>query len=120
MMEVRLAKGRKRGAQSPQDDSGGAFTGREADLHRQIEDNVKTRRWLMIHSRTDKATTTAKGIPDFVLFPGGGKVVFIEVKVGKNKLSPEQRAWEYCAEVLGYRFFVVRSFAEFIEAIENL
>lgn len=91
------------------------FTGREAELHNQIELDIRARRWLYIHSRTDRATTTAKGVPDFVVFSGGGKVLFIEVKTKTGKLSPEQRAWQYCSEALDYQFHIVRSMADWLK-----
>ena len=95
-----------------------AWAGKESELHQKIESELKRRRWLFIHSRTDRATTTAKGVPDFVIFPGQGKTIFVEVKTKTGKLRPEQRAWQYCAEILVYEFRIVRSFEEFLTTIE--
>lgn len=108
-----------------QPDSGvnvcGGFEGKESELHNQIEDELKRRRWLYIHSRTDKRTTTAKGVPDFAIFPQfsyRNRPFFVEVKTKTGKLTPEQRAFQVVAELLEYRFVVCRSFGEFLKAIE--
>lgn len=118
-MEARL---KKSGAMPLKKDTANvapdAWTGKESELHQKIEAELKARRWLFIHSRTDRATTTEKGIPDFVIFPGHGKAIFVEVKTKTGKLSPEQRAWQYCAEILGYNFHIVRSLKDFLAAIE--
>ena len=96
-----------------------AFTGKESELHRQIEADLKLRRWMFVHSRTDMATTTAKGVPDFLIFPGNGKVLFVEVKTKTGKLSPEQRAWQYCSDIRCYQYHVIRSFAEWQRTAET-
>ena len=87
--------------------------GTEKNLHCKIECELKRRRWLFIHSRTDMKTTTAKGVPDFTVFPADGfRSFFMEIKTAKGKLTQEQRVWQYCCEILGHSFFVVRSFTE--------
>lgn len=93
------------------------FDGKEADLHRLIEMDLKSRRWLYVHSRTDQPTTTQKGVPDFIVFSGLGKVLFVEVKTRTGKLSTEQRVWQYCAEIAGYEYHIVRSLSEWMQLI---
>lgn len=101
-----------------------AFTGREADLHRQIEVELKHRRWYYVHSRTDKRTTTALGVPDFIIagksdsnFDGEPVTYWIEVKKRGGKLTPEQTITKHLLTALGHRYATVYSFAEFLEAI---
>lgn len=86
----------------------------EKELHRQIE------QWLrmkgvrcIVHSRTDKRTTQAKGVPDF-LFVMRGNAFAIEVKVGNNQLTKEQEAWLVDAAVDGWICRVVRSLDQLI------
>lgn len=100
-----------------------AFYGKESELHSQIEEELKRRQWLYIHSRTDKRTTTAKGIPDFAIFPrlshnDDRRAVFVECKTRLGKLTPEQQAFKVVAEISGYGFHVCRTFQEFLKAIE--
>jgi hypothetical protein len=119
-IEARLAKGRQKHDCRSTDAPPARFDGKEADLHRLIIERLKSNRWLFHHSRCDRATTNVVGEPDFSIFSGNGAVLFIEVKVGNNKLSPEQRAWQYCCQVLGYKYVVIRSFEEFLKTIESL
>lgn len=86
----------------------------EKELHKQIE------QWLrmkgvrcIVHSRTDKKTTQAKGVPDF-LFMMRGNAFAIEVKIGNNQLTKEQEAWLVDAAVDGWICRVVRSLDQLI------
>ncbi len=47
---------------------------------------------IIVHSRTDRATTNAVGTAD-ILFAINGQAVAIELKVGDNKPTTEQEAW---------------------------
>ncbi len=79
----------------------------------------RRRLWPTIHSRMDAATTTAKGVPDFVIFADGGRVFAVECKTRKGKLTPEQIGWRVLLERNGHKFAVVRSFTEFQDVVEN-
>lgn len=86
----------------------------EKELHRQIE------QWLrmkgvrcIVHSRTDKRTTQAKGVPDF-LFVAFARPYAIEVKVGANKLTTEQERWLSDSVMDGWHCRVVRSLDDLI------
>ena len=94
--------------------------GTEKNLHRQIESHLKELRWLYIHSRTDQPTTQAKGVPDFVCFPPQGRALFIECKTRVGKLSPEQRAFQFVAQLSGYRYEIVRSMQDFNSILTDL
>ena len=124
-MEARLARGRKKGAPSAPDDAGEAFVGREAELHRQIEDELIRRRWYFVHSRTDRKTTQKKGVTDFIVAApfsppfGEPKTFWIEIKRKGGKLTKEQTATRHVLLALGHRWSVVYSFEEFLREIEQ-
>lgn len=94
------------------------FAGPEKALHELCLAEARRRRFYVVHSRTDQRTTQQKGTPDLILAMPKGKTVWIEIKVGKNQLSPEQAAAGYCLRALDHHFYVVRNFAEFLMAIE--
>lgn len=110
---------------------GEPFSGRESELHRQIEEELKRRRWFYVHSRTDKRTTQQLGIPDFIIarpsrlvHRGGGSdtelpdTLWIEVKKKGNKLTPEQTITKHVLTALGHNYSTVYSFAQFLEVIK--
>jgi hypothetical protein len=66
----------------------------------------------------DKAATTAKGVPDFQIYPPNAKALFIECKTRLGKLTPEQAGFKLAAELSGYRYEVVRSMKDFFEVIK--
>ncbi len=78
----------------------------EDEFNRQVIDLARGRGWLVAHFRPGmtkkgKWVTAVRGdgagFPDLVLVRN--KVVFAELKVGNNKLSPNQRRWKkaFCA-----------------------
>jgi hypothetical protein len=95
----------------------GKSTERERDLHDQILDACTQRRWYVVHSRMDRPTTTALGVPDFVIAMDGGRVLWVECKTRTGKLTSEQEAVKARLERLGHAYVVVRSLREFMEAV---
>ena len=93
-----------------------AFTGKESELHRMIEDDLRARRWYFVHSRCDRATTTQKGVTDFIVAMPFGKVAWVEVKTKNGKLTPEQNVARHVLSALGHRHYIVRSLAEWTES----
>ena len=89
---------------------------READLHAQILDfcHRQEPQWVAIHSRMDAATTTDRGVPDFVIL-APGRVLLVECKRRGGKLSIHQQAWHKRAESVGHRVVTVTSLREFVE-----
>lgn len=94
----------------------------ERKVHSQIENWLRQRGIFFIHSRTDKRTTNAKGVPDFLFawwsdhrskkFHIPAEPVAIEVKVNGNTLSPEQLAVKAQMEANGWNYLVVSSLDE--------
>lgn len=95
-----------------------AFEGREAQLHDLCLAEARRRRFYVVHSRTDQRTTQQKGIPDLILAIPDGKTLWIELKVGKNKLTVEQEAAGVALKALGHDFSECRSFDEFLKVIQ--
>ena len=102
-------------AEKPADDAVPA--GGEKALHIQIERELIRKRWLYIHSRMDMKTTTQKGVPDFQIYPPGAPAFFIEAKTRVGKLSPEQVAFKFVADLSGHTVHVCRSMREVKETI---
>lgn len=88
----------------------------EKDLHEQILRYCQNQMWLAVTSRMDVATTTARGVPDFLLLLPGGRLLCIECKTKTSKCTVEQLGWKLWAEKLGHRWILIRSMAEFLEA----
>jgi len=103
--------------EKPADDAVPA--GGEKNLHQQIEAELNNRRWLFIHSRMDMRTTVAKGVPDFQIYPPGAPAFFIEAKTRTGKLSPEQMAFKFVADLSGHTVYVCRSIREVKETFEK-
>jgi hypothetical protein len=92
---------------------------REQRLHEQILTECHARRWLVIHSRMDRPTTTAKGVPDFVILADNGRLFLVEAKARQGKLSIAQLAFGIQCEYLGHKVHLVRSLANFIDAVNE-
>lgn len=92
----------------------------ESALHDAISAYCRSKGWLAIHSRMDTATTTAKGVPDFVIFADNGRVFLVECKTRLGKLSPDQAAWHAMAKRNGHEVHTVRSFEEFLETMKEV
>ncbi len=86
--------------------------GTESKLQSDIAADLRNRRWIYFQSRTDKATTTQKGTPDFIVFPTHREAFMVECKTRTGKLSPEQQAVQFVANLSGHKYVVVRSLRE--------
>ncbi len=91
----------------------------ESKLHRQIEDWCRQRGWPYVHSRMDKRTTTAVGVPDFIIFAKNGRVLCVEAKRKGRKPTPQQLAWLAQIRKLGHTASIIYSFEEFMELVTN-
>lgn len=91
---------------------------KESDLHDQIQQFCRDRGWVCIHSRMDRAATNQVGTPDFILGADDGRVFWIECKRKNAKCSPAQNAMLAWLLKNGQKACVVRSMAEFREAIK--
>lgn len=78
----------------------------EAEFQTNVIDLAKTLGWLVHHDGGDVRRTTYgdPGFPDLVLAKGG-RVVFLELKSEKGKLTDTQYAW---SEAIYEKMHVVR------------
>lgn len=66
----------------------------EKEFQSQVIALARLRGWLAYH--THDSRRSAKGFPDLVLCRvrnNAGRVIFAELKVGRNECTPEQRQW---------------------------
>lgn len=89
----------------------------EKRLHEQILEACRQRGWICFHSRMDRRTTTACGLPDFVILADGGRLFLVECKSRTAKLRPEQAALAAHARKLGHEIHLCRSLADFLTLI---
>ena len=89
---------------------------RESDLHKEFIAWLNARRIPFLHSRTDRRTTTALGDPDFFVL-WEGRVLGIECKIDKNKLSDAQEKRIAYLKQAGVRVEVARTLQECIVAV---
>jgi hypothetical protein len=73
---------------------------------------------VYIRSRSDRPTTTEKGVPDFLIFSG---ILFlaIECKGEKTPISAAQKRWHAKMEAVGGKVHIARSLAECVTLTEN-
>lgn len=98
----------------------------ESDLHDDIEKELKRRGWYYVHSRMDRATTQAKGVPDFIVAVplqrgvacGHSRTLWIEAKGANGKLTPEQAGALAWLDRDGHETAIVRSLEEFLALIQ--
>jgi hypothetical protein len=91
---------------------------RESQLHDQVLEYCHSKDWLCIHSAMHRATTTAKGVSDFIVItPTQG--YFLEAKRRGQKLRPEQAAFLAQVAKLGWPCGVIHSFQEFLTFLEE-
>jgi hypothetical protein len=109
--------------QKPSPDTGRkilANAEKEVRLHERIMEWCSSQwpRWLYIHARTDMASTIQIGAPDFVIIAPGGRIFFVECKSATGKQTTDQLAWMALAQNLGHKYYLVRSFEEFLEVVK--
>lgn len=81
----------------------------ERELQRQINNLLCLHDFIFNWSRSDKRTTCKLGWPDYTVFHGS-KVLFMEIKFGKGKLSPEQTALHARLATQGFQVHIVTTF----------
>jgi hypothetical protein len=87
---------------------------READLHDQVLDYCRGKGWIAVHSRMDKSSTIAVGMPDFVIATDDGRTLWVECKRKNGKPTPAQQAMLHWLARNRQICGVVRSLDEFI------
>ena len=63
---------------------------------------ARLKKWLVFHARPARTARgwrtpvsgDGKGFPDlFLIRPAAGEILFVELKSGRGRLTPEQEAW---------------------------
>ena len=86
----------------------------ELEIHAKLADWCRLNEIPFVHSRTDRKTTTARGIPDFVLL-WNGKGCAIELKGPTGKLTDEQEKTIEAWRTKGVPCLVARNLKEAID-----
>lgn len=87
----------------------------ESPLQSQIAKDCLHRGWICFRGSMAHRTWRTEGEPDFVICADGGRVLLVEAKTRKGKLSAHQLAIQAWARKLGHTIHVVRSFEEWRE-----
>ena len=86
---------------------------------RQMLFHVQNKARNAIEGNKFKSMGVVRGVSDLILILPG-RVVFIELKVGDGKQSPEQVAFEYKVLSRGHTYWVIRSLVEFQSLVTEL
>jgi hypothetical protein len=92
----------------------------EAEIQDKIEAECRRRGWYVVRSRMDRPTTTALGVPDFIVAIDRGRTLWVEVKRPGGKLTTEQAGAQAWLSKLQHARAVVCSLAEFLQWIETI
>lgn len=90
---------------------------RESDLHNDIAAYCRSKGWVVVSSRFGKPSMNKAGVADFIIFASNGRVIVAEAKTRTGKQSSEQKGFQMMLEINGHRYHLVRSMADFLEAI---
>jgi hypothetical protein len=90
----------------------------EAQEHQAICAWLDKNRIGYVHSRTDRKHTNQVGDPDFFCFLAG-RICAVEVKVGKNKLSPVQEKRISYLKSIGIQVDIAHDCASAIKAVQE-
>ena len=93
--------------------------GTEAKLQNEIVEYCGQQwpRWVVVRSRMDRATTTAKGICDLIIFAPKQQCLLVEAKTKTGKLSEDQLCWAAEMRQLGWTVNVCRSMTDFYDVV---
>lgn len=93
-----------------------AWAGREKDFQAAVETLLRRFGWKYFHMPGAAAIGNPRGWPDLIAFGHGGRMLLIELKAEKGKLSQLQ-TWTFDAlNTLGHTVHVCRS----VEQVESL
>jgi len=87
----------------------------ERDLQEAVNKDLRKLGIKFLHleaGRGSRNRTHRSGFPDLVIFSGGGRSFFVELKWKGGRLRPDQEAFQEWAWASKYDFYVVRSWVE--------
>ena len=72
----------------------------------------------LYEAKNMKESGTLAGVADLVIVGNGGKVLFVEMKAGKNKQEDSQILFQNKVEKLGHKYIICRSKEQFMKEID--
>ena len=72
----------------------------------------------LYEAKNMKESGTLAGVADLVVVGNGGKVLFVEMKAGKNKQEDSQVLFQNKVEKLGHKYIICRSKEQFMKEID--
>lgn len=72
----------------------------------------------LYEAKNMKKSGTLKGVADLVIVGGNGKVLFVEMKAGKNKQEDSQVIFQQKVENLGHKYIICRSLEQFMKEVD--
>lgn len=91
----------------------------EKQEHDELIRYLEHKGWFYHHSRMDKATTSARGIPDFIVGLCG-QGVCIEFKLPGRKLTPAQEEWKERATNSRWPYYIFHTAVEAIKMLQSM
>ena len=72
----------------------------------------------LYEAKNMKESGTLAGVADLVIVGNGGRVLFIEMKAGKNKQEDSQVLFQNKVEKLGHKYIICRSKEPFMKEVD--
>lgn len=72
----------------------------------------------LYEAKNMKESGTLAGVADLVIVGDGGRVLFVEMKAGKNKQEDSQVLFQNKVEKLGHKYIICRSREQFMKEVD--
>ena len=72
----------------------------------------------LYEAKNMKESGTLAGVADLVIVGNRGKVLFVEMKAGKNKQEDSQVLFQNKVEKLGHKYIICRSKEQFMKEVD--
>ena len=72
----------------------------------------------LYEAKNMKESGTLAGVADLVIVGNGGRVLFVEMKAGKNKQEDSQVLFQKKVEKLGHKYIICRSREQFMKEVD--
>ena len=72
----------------------------------------------LYEAKNMKESGTLAGVADLVIVGNGGRVLFVEMKAGKNKQEDSQVLFQKKVEKLGHKYIICRSKEQFMKEVD--
>lgn len=72
----------------------------------------------LYEAKNMKESGTLAGVADLIIVGNGGRVLFVEMKAGKNKQEDSQVLFQNKVEKLGHKYIICRSREQFMKEVD--